>query len=70
MEYSDHAKARMAQRRITKQDIGYCLENYDVRVPTKSGNPKYTTRLPDGSTINAILDANSIDPVLVVTVWT
>jgi hypothetical protein len=55
----------MQQRRITEQEVEYCLQNYLTIYPDKAGNPIYRTDLPDGKRIKVVVKANTVDPLVI-----
>ncbi|MFW6125877.1 MAG: DUF4258 domain-containing protein [Chloroflexota bacterium] len=68
VRYTSHAKDRMRQRRITEQEVEYCLLHYHTWYTDRAGNPIYKAQLPNGRTIKVVLKSQSTDPVLVITV--
>ena len=65
IHYTKHARARMRQRRITKQEVEYCLQNYLTLYPDRVGNPIYRAELPSGRRIKVVIQANTVDPVVI-----
>jgi len=68
IEYTRHARDRMRQRRISEKEVEYCLENYHTHYTDKAGNPIYKTDLPGGRHLKVVVQANSVDPIVVITV--
>ncbi len=68
ISYTRHARDRMKQRGITQKEVEYCLNNYHTSYTDSVGNPKYKADLPDGRRIKVIVKANSVDPIVVITV--
>lgn len=68
ISYTRHAKDRMRERRITEEEVQYCLENYHISYTDSEGNSIYKAKLPSGRNIKVIIKANSIDPRVVITV--
>jgi hypothetical protein len=66
--YSEHAKNRMVQRKLTEGDVEYALENYDTRYTDKKGNPILMSDVPGRGRIKIVIDAHSTDPIKVITV--
>ncbi len=58
----------MKERRITEEDVRYCLENYHACYPDKAGNPIYKADLADGRHIKVVVKANTADPIVIITV--
>ena len=58
----------MRQRRITEQEVEYCLAHYHTWYTDKGGNPICKARLPNGRVIKVVAKAHSTDPLVVVTV--
>ena len=58
----------MKERKITEEQVAYCLENYHTCYPDKAGNPIYKAELVDGRHIKVVVKANSVDPIVVITV--
>ncbi len=63
-----HARDRMKQRQITEQDIEYCLKHYHTSYTDPEGNPIYVADLQGGWQIKVVVKANSVDPIVVITV--
>lgn len=68
ISYTRHAKDRMKERGITKEAVGYCLNNYHTSYTDSLGNPIYKADLPDGRHIKVVVKSNSVDPIVVITV--
>ena len=68
ISYTRHAKDRMKQRRITEEEVEYCLNNYHTSYADPSGNPIYKAELPDGRNIKVVVKAESVDPKVIITV--
>ena len=68
ISYTRHAKDRMKQRGITEEEVNYCLNNYDTSYTDGAGNPIYRVTLPSGRRIKVVAEANSVDPLIVITV--
>ena len=65
--YSRHARLRMAQKRITEQEVESTISEYDIFYGDKNGNPIYVSHL--GGRRIAVVISQSSDPPHVVTVW-
>ncbi len=57
----------MIQRRITEDEVEYCLNHFDTSYTDVKGNPIYKATLPNGKRLKVVVAAGSIDPVLVIT---
>jgi len=68
ISYTRHAKDRMKQRGITEEEVEYCLNNYHISYTNSAGNPIYRVDLPDGRRIKVVVKADTIDPIVVITV--
>jgi len=68
VEYTDHAKLRMRQRRISEEEVQYCLEHYSVSYTDLKGNSIYRADLPTGRHIKVVVKAGSSSPAVVITV--
>jgi hypothetical protein len=68
IKYTRHAKDRMKERGIAKEDIEYCIENYHTCYLDKAGNPIYKADLADGRHVKVVVKADSVDPIIVITV--
>jgi hypothetical protein len=68
LEYTDHAAKRMRQRRISEDDVKYCINNPDIRYTDPKGNPIYKSVLPSGKGIKVVIEAGSSDPLKIITV--
>ena len=68
LSYTRHAKKRMKERRISKKEVEFCLNNYHTTYTDVKGNPIYKAQLQSGKTIKVIVAANSVDPIKVITV--
>jgi len=47
VQYLPHALKRMRQRRISKEEVEACLQDYDIEYRDKKGNPKYRAAVGD-----------------------
>jgi hypothetical protein len=68
IKYTRHAKDRMKERGIAEEEVEYCIENYQTCYLDKAGNPIYKADLSGGRHIKVVVKANSVDPVIVITV--
>ncbi len=68
ISYTRHARNRMQERGITEEEVEYCLNNYHTFYTDSGGNPIYKVDLPDSRCIKVVAKANSIDPIVVITV--
>ncbi len=68
MDYTLHAKDRMKERGITEEEVEYCLVNYHTSYSDLKGNSIYRADLPDGKKIKVVVKANTVDPIVVITV--
>jgi hypothetical protein len=68
ISYTRHAKDRMQERGITEEEVAYCLDNYHTSYTDWSGNPIYKADLPSGRRVKVVVKANSVDPIVVITV--
>jgi hypothetical protein len=64
--YTQHAKDRMQERRITEKEVEYCIQNYHTSYTDKKGNPIYIAQLPSDRQIKVVVQANN--PKVVITV--
>ncbi len=58
----------MIQRHISEQEVEYSVNNYHTSYTDAKGNPIYKAQLPNGRNIKVVLDKNSVDPRIVITV--
>ncbi len=59
LHFTDHAKDRMKERRISKQEVQYCLENYEASYPNDdedNGKMNYVCTTPTGRRIRVVID--------------
>ena len=68
ISYTRHAKDRMQERGITEEEVEDCLNNYNTSYTDSKGNPIYRVELPSGRHIKVVVKANSVDPIIVITV--
>ena len=68
ISYTRHAKDRMKQRGITENEVEDCLNNYNTSYTDSKGNAIYRAELPSGRHIKVVVKANSVDPIIVITV--
>lgn len=66
--YTAHARKRMKQRGISKNEVEYCIENHTIEYPDKKGNPIYTVYTPSNRYIKVVVDKNSKKMIKVITV--
>lgn len=66
--YTLHARKRMLERRITEEEVDYCLENYHTLYTDAAGNPIHRADLPNGRRIKVVLAAGVAEPRTVITV--
>lgn len=66
--YTRHARSRMRERRITEEEVEYCLKNYHTCYSDSEGNPIYKADLPSGRHIKVVVKAKSVDPKVIITV--
>ncbi len=57
----------MRERKITEEEVEYCLTNYQTSYTDLGGNPIYKADLPHGRHIKVVVKANS-NPALIITV--
>jgi len=57
--YTAHARKRMKQRGISKNEVEYCIENHTIEYPDKKGNPIYTVHTPGNRYIKVVVNKNS-----------
>ncbi len=65
--YTQHARHRMRERRISEAEVEFCLEHPEISYADIKGNPVYIA-YPQGRRIKVVIQANSIDPVIIITV--
>ena len=65
-KYTRHARRRMRQRSISKEEVEYCLNNHDIFCTDKKGNPKFRVRTPNGRDIKVVVKKEN--PNVVITV--
>jgi hypothetical protein len=68
IKYTRHARDRMKERGISEVDVEHCIKNYRTCYTDRTGNPIYKADLADGRHIKVIVKANSVDPIVVITV--
>jgi len=56
----------MKERSISKEEVEYCLNEYDIFCTDKKGNPKYRARTPNGRDIKVVVRKDN--PNFVITV--
>lgn len=66
MKYGRHARRRMKERSFSKEEVEYCLKEYDIFCTDKKGNPKYRARTPSGRDIKVVVRKEN--PNFVITV--
>ena len=66
--YTRHARDRMRERRITEEEVEYCLDNYHTFYSDSEGNSIYKADLPSSRHIKVVVKAKSVDPKLIITV--
>ncbi len=64
--YSRHAKIQMKFRRISKDEVEYCLNNHTLDYTDKKGNPIYVAKTPSGRRIKVVVEKSS-NPIKVIT---
>lgn len=67
IQYKDHARTRMKERKISEEEVEYCLKNYDISYTDNKGNPIYVSYTPSGRRIKVVVETNS-NPIVVITV--
>ena len=45
LSYSRHAKDRLRERKISRQEVEYCLEHYSESYPDRQGNRIYVGKV-------------------------
>ena len=68
LHFTFHAKQRMKERGITKEEVEYCLNEYHTSYTDVKGNPIYKVDLPSGKRVKVVVKANSVDPSVIITV--
>lgn len=68
LSYTLHARDRMKQRRITKDEVRNCIDNYHTTYQDARGNSIYKAHLPSGRNIKVVVAAGSSESKLVITV--
>ncbi|MCK4368900.1 MAG: DUF4258 domain-containing protein [Dehalococcoidales bacterium] len=66
LQYTNHARKRMRERSITKAEIEYCLNNYDVSHTDKKGNPVYRSTTPNDRRIKVVVAKDNPDKIITV----
>ena len=69
ISYTRHARDRMKQYGVTEEEVKYCLNNYHTSYTNLGrGSIIYKADLPSGRYIKVVVKADSIDPIVVITV--
>ena len=68
LSYSRHARRRMRERRISKGEVRFCLENYSISYTDKKGNPNYIAYTQGNRRIKVVVQKDSANPIRVITV--
>jgi hypothetical protein len=66
LQPTPHAHKRMRQRSITKAEIEYCLNNYDISYKDKKGNLIYQCTTPNGRRIKVVVSKDNPDKIITV----
>lgn len=66
LKYGSHARRRMKERSFSKEEVEYCLNEYDILCTDKKGNPKYRARTLSGRAIKVVVSKEN--PNFVITV--
>ena len=68
--YTDHAKDRMRERRITKEEVEYCLEHYEMSYPSKGNEHcmNYIYNSPNGRRIRVAVNIRRANHKIIVSV--
>jgi len=58
LHYTDHAKDRMKERKISKQEVAVCLESYQVSYPVDNDDDcmNYVYTSPTGRRIRVVVN--------------
>ena len=58
LHYTDHARDRMRERGITKEEVEYCLENFVSRYPCENDDDhwNYVYHTPDNRRIRVVVN--------------
>jgi hypothetical protein len=65
LDYSLHARKRMRQYQISKEEVESCLQNHEILYTDKKGNPKYTAVI-GGRCIKVIVSKDNPNYVITV----
>lgn len=63
--YTNHARRRMKQRRVSESEVEMCLEDHDLLWTDRNGNPKYSKYI-DGRLIKVVVKKDNPDRVITV----
>ena len=66
LTYKRHAQKRMGERRISEEEIEYCLNNHDISYTDKKGNPIYITVMPNGRRVKVVVEKDNPQTVITV----
>ena len=66
--YTNHAKKRMRERGISREQVENCLENYQIIHPDPKGKIKYIYSYPDGSKVKVVVKEKSANHLVIITV--
>jgi len=65
-QYSDHARERMEERSITRQEVEYVLLHHDIEYSDRAGNPIYIGGTADRR-IKVVVRKGSNPPYIITT---
>lgn len=68
LSYSRHARRRMEERRISEDEVRFCLDNYVISYTDKKGNPNYIAYTQSNRRIKVVVEKDSINPTKIITV--
>jgi len=68
LHFTNHAKDRMKERGISREQVDECLNNYQTSYPNANDNMVYIYNLPDGTRVKVVVREKSRDQRVVITV--
>ena len=68
LHFTNHAKDRMKERKISKQEVEIALENYQVSYPDDNDNMNYVYTSPSGRRIRVVISEKKANHRIVISV--
>ena len=68
LSYLRHARRRMRERKISEDEVRFCLENYSISYTDRKGNPNYIAYTQSNRRIKVVVQKDSINPIRIITV--